>query len=59
MKSKMLLCFVIVFECVSILSFIKNKKIYELEYINNQLRLEYEELEARYRELEMGVCNER
>ena len=35
--------------------FIKNKRIYELEQINNQLRLEYDELKLKYHELDWEV----
>lgn len=34
---------------------IKNKRIYELEQINNQLKLEYDELKIRYHELDWQV----
>lgn len=38
--------------------FIKNKRIYELEQINNQLRLEYDELKIHCQEIgwEMHSC---
>ena len=36
-------------------SLLKNKRINELEYINNQLRLEYDELKLKYHELDWEV----
>lgn len=40
-------------------SLLKNKRISELEYINNQLRLEYDELKIQNHELgwEVTSCN--
>ena len=55
MKNKyaIILCFIlgiawgIGFGCI-----LKNERIYELEQINNQLKLEYDELKIRYHELD-------
>lgn len=58
MKNKyaIILCFILGilwgfgFGCI-----LKNERIYELEQINNQLKLEYDELKIRYHELDWQV----
>lgn len=61
MKNKyvIILCFILgILWGFGLMGIMKNNRIAELEYINNQLKLEYDELKLNYQEigLELHSC---